>query len=61
MFLKTENKKKNSYQTYPKLFEYTFLTPNYDHCYTLHIEIKFVVNLYGNSKFRVQSVSRSIV
>ena len=29
----------------PKLFECIFCTLNYDHCYILHIVIKFSVNL----------------
>ena len=39
---------------------YQFCTLNYDHFYTLHLDVKFSVNLDGNSKFRVQSVIKSI-
>ena len=39
-----------------KLFECTFCTLNYNPCYTLHLNIKFVVNLDGNSNFRMQSI-----
>ena len=28
-----------------KFFEYIFYTLNYDICYTLHVEVKFAVNL----------------
>ena len=45
----------------PKLFEYTFCTLNYNSCYTLHHDVKFSVNLDGNSKFRMQSVIRNII
>ena len=46
---------------HPKLFECTFCTLNYDPYYTLYPDIKFAVNLDGNSKFKEQSVIRSIV
>lgn len=41
---------------HPKLFKCMFCTLNYDPSYTLHPDVKFVVNLNGNSKFMVQSV-----
>ena len=48
------------YTFYPIFFECTFCTMNYDPYYTLHPNVK-CVNLVENSKFRVQSVIRSIV
>ena len=44
-----------------KLFECTFYTLNYDSYYTLHPAVKFTINLYENSNFRLQSVIKSIV
>ena len=41
--------------------KYTFCILNYDLCYTLHNDIKFVVNLDENLKLMGQSVMRSIV
>ena len=36
-------------------------TINYKSCYTLHLDVKLVVNLGKNIKFRVQSVIKNIV
>ena len=42
------------YTLYPKLFEYTFSTLNYDPCYILHINVKFTVNLDGKAWYNVK-------
>ena len=49
-----------NYTLYFKLFEYVFCSLNYDHCYTLHPVVKFVVNQDGNPKFRMLNVIESI-
>ena len=41
------------YTLHSKFFECTFCIINYDPYYTLHPNVKFTVNLNGNSKFRV--------
>ena len=51
----------SNYTLHHKLFECMFCTLNYNSCYTLHPAIKFAVNVDENSKFRMQSVIRSIV
>ena len=38
-----------------------FCALNYDICYILHTDIKFSVNLDGNSKINEQIVIKSIV
>ena len=49
------------YTLHPTLFEYTFCALNYDSCYTLHLNIKFSINLDRNPICRVQSVIKNIV
>ena len=38
-----------------------FCIINYEHCYTLHPDVKFAVNFDENSKFKMQSVIRNKV
>ena len=45
-----------NYQMPPKFF---WVHVNYDLCYTLHLNIKFDVNLDRNLKFKVQIVIRA--
>ena len=49
------------YILYSQIFKYMFCTPNYELCYTLHLDVKFAINLDENSKFRMQNIIMSIV
>ena len=48
-------------KVYHILIECMFCTLNYDHCYILHPNVKFAINLDENSKCKVQSIIKSIV
>ena len=49
------------YILHPKLLKCTFCILNYDSCYSLHHEVKFVINLNGNIMFMMQSIIKSIL
>ena len=52
-FLGYHPKLTSYYSLLPKLLENMFCILNYDHCYILHLDVKFAVNLDENSKFMV--------
>ena len=47
----------HDYILYPKFFEFTFYTLNYNPCYTLNLNVKFAVNLDGKAWSHMKMVN----